>query len=174
MSNSLFSVELLFHTNVFYEPTCPVRTVKHKFNFSCCRQKAKYLLDAAQPQNAHKQRKSLLVSLCSCFFVVQEKQERAIGLLVSLGPQPGSEVTPWYMKTGKDKEERKEKEERKDKEKRKGISEEEREKKDRRLKDSLDPLKDMKKALAIKDRKHHKSKKGEKRDKGERRSSGER
>ncbi|XP_073341655.1 leukocyte receptor cluster member 1 [Pagrus major] len=103
----------------------------------------------------------------------KEKQERAIGLLVSLGPQPGTEVTPWYMKTGKEKEELKEKEERKDKEKRKGISEEEREKKDRRLKDSLDPLKDMKKALCIKEKKHHKSKKHEKRDKGERRSSGE-
>lgn len=101
-----------------------------------------------------------------CFF--QEKQERAIGLLVSLGPQPGSEVTPWYLKTSKEKEEMKEKE------KRKGISEEEREKKDRRLKDSLDPLKDMKKALAVKDRKEHKSKKKEKRDKGEKRSSGER
>lgn len=107
-------------------------------------------------------------------FLFQEKQERAIGLLVSLGPQPGTEVTPWYMKTGKEKEELKEKEERKDKDKRKGISEEEREKKDRRLKDSLDPLKDMKKALNIKEKKHHKSKKHEKKDKGERRSSGER
>ncbi|XP_026227663.1 leukocyte receptor cluster member 1 [Anabas testudineus] len=97
----------------------------------------------------------------------KEKQERAIGLLVSLGPQPGSEVTPWYLKTSKEKEEIKEKE------RRKGISEEEREKKDRRLKDSLDPLKDMKKALAVKDRKEHKSKKSEKRDKGEKRSSGE-
>ncbi|XP_044064061.1 leukocyte receptor cluster member 1 [Siniperca chuatsi] len=101
----------------------------------------------------------------------KEKQERAIGLLVSLGPQPGSEVTPWYMKTSKEKEERKEKEE--GQEKRKGLSEEEREKKDRRLKDSLDPLKDMKKALAVKDRRDHKSKKWEKRDKGEKRSSGE-
>lgn len=62
----------------------------------------------------------------------------------------------------------------KEKEKKKGISEEEREKKDRRLKDSLDPLKDMRKALAVKDRKDHKSKKKEKRDKGEKRSSGER
>lgn len=99
----------------------------------------------------------------------KEKQERAIGLLVSLGPQPGTEVTPWYMKTDKDKEERSEK----DKEKRKGISEEEKEKKDRRLKDSLDPLKDMEKALAVKEKKHHKSKKAEKRNKGEKRSSGE-
>lgn len=98
----------------------------------------------------------------------KEKQERAIGLLVSLGPQPGTEVTPWYMKTGKDKEEEREKE----KEKRKGISEEEKEKKDRRLKDSLDPLKDMEKALAVKEKKHHKSKKPEKRHKGEK-SSGE-
>lgn len=102
------------------------------------------------------------------FFSFQEKQERAIGLLVSLGPQPGSEVTPWYLKTSKEKEEMKAKE------KRKGISEEEREKKDRRLKDSLDPLKDMKKALAVKDRKEHKSKKKEKRHYGEKSGSGER
>lgn len=99
----------------------------------------------------------------SLFF--QEKQERAIGLLVSLGPQPGSEVTPWYMKTGEEKEEKRETE------KRKGVSEEEKEKKDRRLKDSLDPLKDMKKGLGVKP---HKSKKKEKRDRGEKRSSGER
>ncbi|KAM6994689.1 leukocyte receptor cluster member 1 [Tautogolabrus adspersus] len=103
----------------------------------------------------------------------KEKEERAIGLLVSLGPQPGTEVTPWYMKTGKEKEEEKEKEESKEKGKRKGISEEEKEKKDRRLKDSLDPLKDMKKALAIKDRKHHKGKKSEKRDRKQKRSGGE-
>ncbi|KAM3614093.1 uncharacterized protein V6R79_010147 [Siganus canaliculatus] len=97
----------------------------------------------------------------------QEKQERAIGLLVSLGPQPGSEVTPWYMKTSQEKEERSEKE------KRKGISEEEKEKKDRRLKDSLDPMKEIKKALDIKERKHHKSKKVDKRHKGEKIRSGE-
>lgn len=111
-----------------------------------------------------------------------EKQERAIGLLVSLGPQPGEEVTPWYMKTGSEKEEDKSKEkkdkEKKDKErdhggKRKPLSAEEKEKKDRRLKDLLDPLKDMKKALAIKDRKAHKSKKKDRRERGERRSSGE-
>ncbi|XP_047455535.1 leukocyte receptor cluster member 1 [Mugil cephalus] len=99
----------------------------------------------------------------------KEKQERAIGLLVSLGPQPGTEVTPWYLKTSADKEEQRSK----DKEKKKGISEEEREKKDRRLKDSLDPLKDMKKAMGVKDRKEHKSRTREKRDKGEKRSSGE-
>ncbi|XP_074509583.1 leukocyte receptor cluster member 1 [Sebastes fasciatus] len=103
----------------------------------------------------------------------KEKQERAIGLLVSLGPQPGSEVTPWYLKTGKEKEERKEKEEKKEKDKRKGMSEEEKEKRDRKLKDLLDPLKDMKKALAVKEKKYHNSKKKERRDKGERRSSGE-
>ncbi|XP_068180900.1 leukocyte receptor cluster member 1 [Antennarius striatus] len=103
----------------------------------------------------------------------KEKQERAIGLLVSLGPQPGSEVTPWYMKTGNEKEERKERKDGKEKEKWKGISEEEREKKDRRLKDSLDPLKDVKKALAVKERKEHKSKKSEKRDKREKKSSGQ-
>ncbi|KAM4600922.1 leukocyte receptor cluster member 1 [Polymixia lowei] len=109
----------------------------------------------------------------------KEKQERAIGLLVSLGPQPGTEVTPWYMKTGKEKEEKDEKEEKKKKEResekgmRKPISEEEREKRDRRLKDSLDPLKNMKKALAIKDREKHKSKKKERRDGGDKRGSGE-
>ncbi|KAJ3598586.1 hypothetical protein NHX12_002092 [Muraenolepis orangiensis] len=65
----------------------------------------------------------------------KEKQERAIGLLVSLGPQPGTEVTPW-------------------------------------LKDMLDPMKDMKKALAIKDRKEHKSRKRERRDRGPKMSSG--
>ncbi|KAM9310417.1 leukocyte receptor cluster member 1 isoform 1-T2 [Pholidichthys leucotaenia] len=97
----------------------------------------------------------------------KEKQERAIGLLVSLGPQPGTEVTPWYMKSSKEKEERKEKE------KSQLVSEEERVKKDRRLKDSLDPLKDMKKALAVKDRKEHKHKKKEKKDRGEKRNSGE-
>ncbi|KAM7420930.1 hypothetical protein PAMA_015235 [Pampus argenteus] len=94
----------------------------------------------------------------------KEKQERAIGLLVSLGPQPGSEVTPWYMKTSEEKQEKKETE------KRKGVSEEEKEKRDRRLKDSLDPLKDMKKALAVNE---HKSKKKAKRDRVEKRSSGE-
>lgn len=91
----------------------------------------------------------------------KEKQERAIGLLVSLGPQPGSEVTPWYMKTSTENEEKKESE------KGKTITEEEREKKERRLKRSLDPLNDMKKALGVKDRGEHKSKK---KDKGVKRS----
>ncbi|XP_015236649.1 PREDICTED: leukocyte receptor cluster member 1 [Cyprinodon variegatus] len=98
----------------------------------------------------------------------KEKQERAIGLLVSLGPQPGTEVTPWYMKSSNEKEE-----ERIEKEKRKGVAEEEKEKKDRRLKDSLDPLKDMKKALGVYERREHKKKKKEKRDKGEKKSTGE-
>ncbi|XP_061676049.1 leukocyte receptor cluster member 1 [Syngnathoides biaculeatus] len=105
----------------------------------------------------------------------KEKQERAIGLLVSLGPQPGTEVTPWYMKTGQEKEEeRKEKEKRSEArgDKRKELSEEEREKKDRRLKDSLDPLKEMKKALGGAGTEMHKSKKREKRDKVEKRSTG--
>ncbi|XP_043971872.1 leukocyte receptor cluster member 1 [Gambusia affinis] len=97
----------------------------------------------------------------------KEKQERAIGLLVSLGPQPGSEVTPWYMKSSQEKEE-----ERKEKEQRKGISEEEREKKDRRLKDCLDPLKDMKKAMGVYERREQKKKK-EKRDKGQKKITGE-
>ncbi|MED6276991.1 hypothetical protein CHARACLAT_008641 [Characodon lateralis] len=96
----------------------------------------------------------------------KEKQERAIGLLVSLGPQPGSEVTPWYMKSSTEQEE-----ERKEKEKRKGISEEEKEKKDRRLKDSLDPLKDMKKAMGVYERREQKKK--EKRNKEEKKSTGE-
>ncbi|XP_037532824.1 leukocyte receptor cluster member 1 [Nematolebias whitei] len=95
----------------------------------------------------------------------KERQERAIGLLVSLGPQPGSEVTPWYLKGSEEKEEIKEKD------KKKGISEEEREKKDRRLKDSLDPMKDMKKALGVYERRKHKKK--DKREKTEKKSSGE-
>lgn len=69
------------------------------------------------------------------------------------------------MKTGAEKEERRESE------KGKTITEEEREKKERRLKRSLDPLNDMKKALGVKDRGEHKSKK---KDKGEKRSHGER
>ncbi|KAB5586655.1 hypothetical protein PHYPO_G00004160 [Pangasianodon hypophthalmus] len=102
----------------------------------------------------------------------KEKQERAIGLLVSLGPAPGTEATPWYLKEReRDKEGEKERE-RQDKGKRKGISEEEREKKDRKLKEGLDPLKDIKKALAVKDRKEKKHKKKEKRDKGEKTSAG--
>uniref|UniRef100_A0A8C6SXT4 Leukocyte receptor cluster (LRC) member 1 n=1 Tax=Neogobius melanostomus TaxID=47308 RepID=A0A8C6SXT4_9GOBI len=96
-----------------------------------------------------------------------EKQERAIGLLVSLGPQPGEEITPWYMKTGSEKVE-----ESKASDKKKTLTEEEKEKKQRRLKDSLDPLHDIKKALGSKDRSEHKSKK-DKRDRGEKRSHGE-
>ncbi|XP_077072597.1 leukocyte receptor cluster member 1 [Siphateles boraxobius] len=105
----------------------------------------------------------------------KEKQERAIGILVSLGPAPGTEATPWYLKDGKDKEEDgKDKEEERDKKekgknKQRSMTEEEREKKDRKLKDSLDPLKEMKKALAVKDRKLKKHKK-EKKDRGEKRS----
>uniref|UniRef100_A0A8C6M071 Leukocyte receptor cluster member 1 n=1 Tax=Nothobranchius furzeri TaxID=105023 RepID=A0A8C6M071_NOTFU len=98
--------------------------------------------------------------------LIQEKQERAIGLLVSLGPQPGSEVTPWYLKSSKDKESQ-------EKDKKKGISEEEKEKKDRRLKSSLDPLNEMKKALDVFERKVPKNRKKEKRDKVEKQSSGE-
>lgn len=86
-------------------------------------------------------------------------------MLVSLGPQPGSEITPWYLKTNEEKGERKEKGIRNT------ISEEEREKKERKLKDSLDPLKVMKKALAVKDRMEHRSRKGEKRNRGEKRTS---
>ncbi|XP_013868151.1 leukocyte receptor cluster member 1 [Austrofundulus limnaeus] len=97
----------------------------------------------------------------------KEKQERAIGLLVSLGPQPGTEVTPWYLKSSKEKEERKEKD------KQKGLSEEEREKKDCRLKDSLDPMNDMKKALGVYGKREHKKKKKETRDKVEKKSGGE-
>ncbi|CAF97898.1 unnamed protein product, partial [Tetraodon nigroviridis] len=96
----------------------------------------------------------------------KEKQERAIGLLVSLGPQPGTEVTPWYMKTGKGEEEAKEK--------KVGISEEEKERKDRRLKDSLDPLKEMKKGMGVKETGAPKGKKREKKDKSGGESSMER
>lgn len=98
----------------------------------------------------------------------KEKQERAIGLLVSLGPQPGEEVTPWYMKTGTDRAE-----ESQEKDKKKTITEEEREKRQRRLKDSLDPLNEIKKALGSKERREHKSKKKDKRDRGEKRSHGQ-
>ncbi|XP_073703338.1 leukocyte receptor cluster member 1 [Garra rufa] len=99
----------------------------------------------------------------------KEKQERAIGLLVSLGPAPGTEATPWYLKGEKEKEEDRDKKE-KSKNKSRSLTEEEREKKDRKLKDSLDPLKEMKKALAVKDRKEKKHKKKEKKDRGEKRS----
>lgn len=98
----------------------------------------------------------------------KEKQERAIGLLVSLGPQPGEEVTPWYMKTGAERTE-----ETQERDKKKTVTEEEKEKKQRRLKDSLDPLNEIKKVLGSKDRKEHKSKKKDKRDRGEKRSHGE-
>ncbi|KAG9334295.1 hypothetical protein JZ751_008277 [Albula glossodonta] len=96
----------------------------------------------------------------------KERQERAIGLLVSLGPAPGTEATPWYLKDRGSKEEKKEEQDKVKKEK--WRSDEEKEKKDRRLKDSLDPMRDMKKALAMKDK--HKTKKNERSDKGEKRS----
>uniref|UniRef100_A0A8C1LD85 Leukocyte receptor cluster (LRC) member 1 n=1 Tax=Cyprinus carpio TaxID=7962 RepID=A0A8C1LD85_CYPCA len=99
----------------------------------------------------------------------KEKQERAIGLLVSLGPAPGTEVTPWYMKCGKEKEEDRDKKE-KGNNKPRTITEEEKEKRDRKLKDGLDPLKEMKKALAVKDGKEKKHKKKEKKYRGEKRS----
>ncbi|XP_077576868.1 leukocyte receptor cluster member 1 [Stigmatopora nigra] len=106
----------------------------------------------------------------------QEKQERAIGLLVSLGPQPGSEATPWYMKTGPEtEEERKEREKRNEQQRhanKKELSEEEREKKDRRLKDSLDPLKEMKKVMGETTIKPHKSKKRDKKDVVDKKKSG--
>lgn len=87
---------------------------------------------------------------------------------MSLGPAPGTEATPWYLKGGKEEEEDRDKKE-KGKNKSRTITEEEREKKDRKLKDSLDPLKEMKKALAVKDRKEKKHKKEEKKDRGEKR-----
>lgn len=116
------------------------------------------------------------LNICRFHSFVQEKQERAIGLLVSLGPQPGSEVTPWYMKDGQEKEQEQEgkedKKDKKDKEKKKGISEEERKKRDHKLKNLLDPLNDMKKALAVKEKNVHKSKKSDGRDRSAHRSSG--
>lgn len=99
----------------------------------------------------------------------KEKQERAIGLLVSLGPAPGTEATPWYLKGGKEKEEDGDKKE-KGKNKPITLTEEEREKKDRKLKDLLDPLKEMKKALAVKDKKKKKYKQEKKKYRGEKRS----
>lgn len=111
----------------------------------------------------------------------QEKQERAIGLLVSLGPAPGTEATPWYLKTRSEREARedeKEKEEKvkkeKDKGKRKTFTKEEQEKRDLKLKDSLDPLREMKKALAKKGHKEKKRQRKEKRDRGEGSSGGQR
>lgn len=106
----------------------------------------------------------------------KEKQERAIGLLVSLGPAPGTEATPWYLKSRSEREAKEEEKDdrgkKKDKGKHRSFTQEEKEKKDRRLKDSLDPLGDMKKALMKKGHKEKKSKKKEKRDRGERSSAG--
>ncbi|XP_076826670.1 leukocyte receptor cluster member 1 [Brachyhypopomus gauderio] len=103
----------------------------------------------------------------------KEKQERAIGLLVSLGPAPGSESTPWYLKDRREGEKETEEERgSKDKNKRKSITEEEREKKDRKLKERLDPLMDMRKALSVKDGKEKKHKKKEKRER-EQKKTGE-
>ncbi|XP_028837180.1 leukocyte receptor cluster member 1 [Denticeps clupeoides] len=96
----------------------------------------------------------------------KERQERAIGLLVSLGPPPGTDATPWYMKKQGEQEKPDEKQEKaeqskkeKDKWRSKTFSEEQRAKKDKRLKDQLDPLRDVKKALAAKEKKEHRSKK---------------
>ncbi|XP_069038474.1 leukocyte receptor cluster member 1 [Lepisosteus oculatus] len=74
----------------------------------------------------------------------KERQERAIGLLVSLGPAPGSEATPWYLerRVGAEPGE----------ELGAGRGEGEREKKDRRLKAALDPLRDVDRALQTKSR----------------------
>lgn len=88
---------------------------------------------------------------------------------MSLGPAPGTEATPWYMKCGKEKEEDRDKKE-KGNNKPRTITEEEKEKRDRKLKDGLDPLKEMKKALAVKDGKEKKHKKKEKKYRGEKRS----
>ncbi|XP_060777063.1 leukocyte receptor cluster member 1 isoform X2 [Neoarius graeffei] len=86
----------------------------------------------------------------------KEKQERAMGLLVSLGPAPGTEATPWYLKSS---------EREKDKGKR-TFTEEEREKKDQKLKDRLDPMNDINKALGVTERREKKKeKKREKREK---------
>ncbi|XP_061119490.1 leukocyte receptor cluster member 1 [Conger conger] len=104
----------------------------------------------------------------------KERQERAIGLLVSLGPAPGTEATPWYLKDRGSKEEKEDERDTAKKRQRekeghgKGKTEEEKTKKDLRLKDSLDPMREMKKALAIKDK--HKSKKKDRREKGQKRS----
>ncbi|KAJ8354888.1 hypothetical protein SKAU_G00224550 [Synaphobranchus kaupii] len=99
----------------------------------------------------------------------KERQERAIGLLVSLGPAPGTEATPWYLKDRASKEEKEDERDKAKAKKEKGRTEEEKEKKDRRLKDTLDPMREMKKALAIKDK--HKSKKKERRERGQKRSA---
>ncbi|XP_048881748.1 leukocyte receptor cluster member 1 [Brienomyrus brachyistius] len=97
----------------------------------------------------------------------KERQERAIGLLVSLGPAPGTEATPWYLKDGGSKS-------KEVADKSVGWTEEEKRKKDKRLKDTLDPLKEMKKGLAVKDKKEkkEKSKRKEKAERAEK-TSGE-
>ncbi|KAL4616691.1 leukocyte receptor cluster member 1 [Arapaima gigas] len=94
----------------------------------------------------------------------KERQERAIGLLVSLGPTPGTESTPWYLKDGGSRGGKEGESDKQRKDKSGGRMEDEKQKKDRKLKDSMDPLKDMKKALAIKDKqeKREKSKRKEK------------
>lgn len=77
------------------------------------------------------------------------------------------------MKDGQEKEkEGKEEKKEKEKEKKKGISEEERKKRDHKLKNLLDPLNDMKKALAVKEKSVHKSKKSDSRERSAHRSSG--
>lgn len=100
----------------------------------------------------------------------QEKRERAIGLLVSLGPAPGT-ATPWYLKeqgsekegaqtTGKQEETNRAKKQRTEPER--GS---EKEKKDEKLKALLDPLRDMERIM----KKKRKSEKKEERKSKERR-----
>ncbi|XP_041964007.1 leukocyte receptor cluster member 1 [Alosa sapidissima] len=112
----------------------------------------------------------------------KEKQERAIGLLVSLGPAPGTAVTPWYLESRSEREKKKEEEEKdergkkekeKDKRKHRSFTAEEKEKRDRRLKDSLDPLAEMNKALAKKGHNEKKSRKRERQDRGGTSSGGQ-
>ncbi|KPP78441.1 leukocyte receptor cluster member 1-like [Scleropages formosus] len=102
----------------------------------------------------------------------KERQERAIGLLVSLGPAPGTESTPWYLKDGASRGGKDDDRDKKGKDKSRIYPEDEKQKKDKRLKDSLDPLKEIKKALAIKDSKEKKkSKKKEKMEREEKKST---
>ncbi|XP_041087794.1 leukocyte receptor cluster member 1 [Polyodon spathula] len=100
----------------------------------------------------------------------QEKRERAIGLLVSLGPAPGT-ATPWYLKgqgsekegaptTGKQEETNRAKKPRTEPEK--GT---EKERKEEKLKALLDPLRDMERIMKRK----RKSEKKEERKSKERR-----
>ncbi|XP_051776145.1 leukocyte receptor cluster member 1 homolog [Erpetoichthys calabaricus] len=98
----------------------------------------------------------------------KERRERAIGLLVSLGPSPGTDTNPWYLQsptehgcpeTESGKNDRKKQKVTEDQQSRK-------EKKDAKLKAYLDPLHEMESMLKKKrseKQENKREKKGEKR-----------